>query len=225
LLFRDNFIKNIPVRPSPFAKAFIWTNNYIHFMNNRGLAGAFMFVGGVQFVIGMLLAEILYPGYSVSGNYISDLGATCRDTCLIYQPSAFIFNTSAMILGILILLGSYCILHEFQNYFISILIGLSGLGALGVGLFPETTGLLHLIVSFIAFFFAALSAIAASKLVKTPFAYFSVILGIASLAALALFGLKFYLGLGPGGMERMMAYPVLLWAIGFGGYLMSPKQA
>jgi hypothetical membrane protein len=203
-------------------KAFIRTNNYFQFMNNRDLAGAFIFVGGVQFLIGMILAEIFYPGYNVSENYISDLGATCRDTCIIYQPTALIFNTSVIILGIFILLSSYFIWQEFQNYLISILIGLSGLGALGIGLFPETTGTLHLIVSFIAFFFAALSAIAASKLVKTPFTYISVILGIASLAALALYGLKFYFGLGPGGMERMIAYPVLLWAVGFGGYLMSP---
>ncbi len=194
-------------------------------MNNRVLAGAFIFVGAVQFVIGMVLAEIFYPGYNVSENYISDLGATCNGTCTIYQPTAFIFNTSVIILGILILLGSYCIWQEFQNIIISILIALSGLGAMGVGLFPETTGTLHLIVSFIAFFFGALSAIAAIKLVKSPFTYFSVVLGIASLAALALFGLKFYPGLGPGGMERMIAYPVLLWAIGFGGYLMSPEKA
>lgn len=191
-------------------------------MNNRELAGAFMFVGGVQFVIGMILAEIFYPGYNVSMNYISDLGATCRDTCIIYQPTAFIFNTSVIILGILILLSSYFIWREFHSSLISILFALAGAGAVGVGLFPETTGTLHLIVSFIAFFFAALSAIAASKLVKTPFTYFSVVLGIASLAALALFGLQFYSGLGAGGMERMIAYPVLLWAVGFGGYLMSP---
>jgi hypothetical membrane protein len=194
-------------------------------MNNRKMAGTFIFVGAVQFIIGMVLAEIFYPGYNVSENYISDLGATCRDTCTIYQPTAFIFNTSVIILGILILLGSYCIWQEFQNIIISILIALSGLGAMGVGLFPETAGNLHLIVSFIAFFFGALSAIAASKLVKSPFTYFSVILGISSLAALTLFGLQFYLGLGPGGMERMIAYPVLLWAVGFGGYLMSPEQA
>ena len=188
-------------------------------MDNRGLAGAFMFVGGVQFAIGMVLAEIFYPGYNISGNYISDLGATCRETCTIYQPSAFIFNTSAIFLGIFILLSSYCIWLEFKNYLISILIGLSGLGALGVGLFPETTGTLHLIVSLITFLFAALSAIAARNFVKPPFTFFSVFLGIESLAALVLFGLDFYLGLGPGGMERMIAYPVLLWAIGFGGYL------
>lgn len=194
-------------------------------MDNRGLAGAFMFVGGVQFSIGMVLAEIFYPGYNVSGNYISDLGATCRETCTIYQPSAFIFNTSAIFLGIFILLSSYCIWLEFKNYLISILIGLSGLGALGVGLFPETTGILHLIVSLITFLFAALSAIAARNFVKLPFNFFSVFLGIESLAALVLFGLEFYPGLGPGGMERMIAYPVLLWAIGFGGYLMSSDKA
>jgi len=28
------------------------------------------------------------------------------------------------------------------------------------------------------------------------------------------------MGIGPGGLERMMAFPVLLWAIGFGGHLM-----
>ncbi len=193
-------------------------------MNNRMMAGTFIFVGAVQFIIGMVLAEIFYPGYSVSGNYISDLGATCNGTCTIYQPTASIFNTSVIILGILILLSSYFIWNEFQNIIISILIALSGLGAMGIGLFPETAGSLHLVVSFIAFFFGALSAIAASKLAKIPFTYFSVILGIASLAALALFGLKFYLGLGPGGMERMIAYTVLLWAIGFGGYLLSPEK-
>jgi len=192
-------------------------------MNNKGLAGAFMFIGGVQFVIGMLLAEILYPGYNVSGNYISDLGATCRDTCMIYQPSAFIFNTSAVFLGIFILLSSYLIWHEFKELLLSIFIGLSGLGAFGVGVFPETAGIVHVIVSLITFLFAALSAIEARNFVEPPFTVFSVFLGIASLFALVLFGSQFYLGLGPGGMERMIAYPVLLWAIGFGGYLMSSQ--
>ncbi|MCX9076244.1 MAG: hypothetical protein OIN88_16610 [Candidatus Methanoperedens sp.] len=42
-----------------------------------------------------------------------------------------------------------------------------------------------------------------------------------TLAALVLYGSDIYLGLGPGGMERMIAYPVLLWGTGFGGYLMS----
>ncbi len=193
-------------------------------MNFKRASGVLLFTGAVLVIIGIHLAEFLYPGYSVSGNYISDLGATCRTTCIVYQPSAFIFNSSLIILGIFIISSSYFIWREFHSSFITALMCLSGLGAAGVGLFPETAGFLHVIVSFITFFFGALAAIAASRLVKAPFSYFSVLMGLASLSALVLYGLNIYLGLGPGGMERMIAYPVLLWAIGFGGYMMSPQQ-
>jgi hypothetical membrane protein len=114
--------------------------------------------------------------------------------------------------------------REFRSSLISALFFLSGLGAIGVGLFPETAGFLHVIVSFITFFFAGLGTIAAAKIVKSPFSYFSILMGIASITALVLYGVNIYLGLGPGGMERMIAYPVLLWAISFGGYLMSPQH-
>lgn len=190
-------------------------------MNFKCITGMLLFTGAVLLLTGMHTAESLYPGYSVSGNYISDLGATCRATCTVYQPSAFIFNTAVILLGILIILSSYFIWREFNSSIIAALFCLSGLGAVGVGLFPETAGVLHLIVSFMTFFFGAMAAIAASKFVKAPFSYFSVLMGISSLTALVLYGLNVYLGLGPGGMERMIAYPVLMWAIGFGGYMMS----
>ncbi len=193
-------------------------------MDLRRAAGALLFVGAVQFVIGMHLAEYLYPGYSVSGNFISDLGATCRATCIIYQPSASIFNFSVILFGLLILSCSYFIWHEFRSSLITTLLCVSGLGAIGVGLFPETAGFLHVIVSFVTFLFDGFVAIAASKVVKSPFSYFSILMGIASMTALVLYVANIYLGLGPGGMERMITYPVLLWAISFGGYLMSPQQ-
>ena len=53
---------------------------------------------------------------------------------------------------------------------------------------------------------------------KPPLSYFSVFLGIVSLSALVLFASGTYLGLGKGGMERMVAYPALLWVVGFGCY-------
>lgn len=193
-------------------------------MNYRQAAGVFLFIGAVQFVLGMLIAEFLYPGYSTSINYISDLGATCRTTCIIYQPSASIFNISVFLVGVLTLVSSYFIWREFYNRLISLLFGLSGIGMAGVGLFPETAGTVHLIVSFMAFFFGGLSAIAVYKLVKAPFAYLSVLMGMIALTALALFISKNFLGLGPGGMERMVAYPLLLWAIGFGGNLLSSEE-
>jgi uncharacterized RDD family membrane protein YckC len=62
------------------------------------------------------------------------------------------------------------------------------------------------------------------KFEKSPLFHVSVILGAVSLLAIVLFILGhgssgFYLGLGLGGMERFIIYPVLLWALGFGAYL------
>jgi hypothetical membrane protein len=61
------------------------------------------------------------------------------------------------------------------------------------------------------------------KITKPTFRYLSVILGAATLTAAVLFATTRsygYLGLGVGGMERMMAYPTLLWIISLGEYLL-----
>ena len=55
--------------------------------------------------------------------------------------------------------------------------------------------------------------------------YFSVILGFATLVALVLYMAEEYVGLGAGGMERMIVLPVLLWAVGFGGHMMATEDA
>jgi hypothetical membrane protein len=39
----------------------------------RKVSGALVFVAGSQFVVGMLVTEALYPGYSISQDYISNL--------------------------------------------------------------------------------------------------------------------------------------------------------
>jgi len=96
---------------------------------------------------------------------------------------------------------------------------------MGVGLFPENFGLLHTIPSFITFFFGALSTIASYKLQKRPLSYLAIILGLLSLLALILFALDICLGLDKGGMERMIAYPILLWALGFGGHLIGSSES
>ena len=55
--------------------------------------------------------------------------------------------------------------------------------------------------------------------------YLSIILGLSTLAALSLFIGGIHLGLGVGGMERMIVYPTLLWAVGFGGHLMATEDS
>jgi hypothetical membrane protein len=184
------------------------------------IAGTLLFVGSAQFIIALILAEAFYPGYSVAQNFISDLGATCRATCLVVQPTSIIFNSSVTLLGLLAIIASYFIKREFRWRTLTFLVIMSGVGITGVGVFPETAGVVHHIVSLIAFLFAGLSAIASYKLQKSPSSYFSVLLGVMTLVALTLYVSNIFLGLGQGGMERMIVYPALIWTVGFGAYLM-----
>jgi hypothetical membrane protein len=180
--------------------------------DNGKVAGALFFVGSVQCLLGLVIAESLYPDYSVSENYISDLGV---------GTTSLIFNSSVFLLGVITIAGAYFLQRAFDSKTLFVLLTLTGLGAMGVGLFPETAGAIHGIASLITFLFGGLSAIMSYKLQKPPLSYFSILLGALSLMALVLFGSSTYLGLGKGGMERMIAYPALLWAVGFGSHLIA----
>jgi len=175
-----------------------------------------LFVGSVQFVVGMVVAEAMYPGYSVSLNYISDLGV---------GPTAAIFNSSVFLLGLMTTATAYFIHRWFRSSIFTVLVALAGISAMGVGVFPETTGVPHFVATVTAFLFGGLSAIAAYRLVNEPLNYLSVILGAFSLLALILLGNQVFLGLGKGGMERMIVYPTLVWETAFGGYLMSGSDS
>jgi hypothetical membrane protein len=193
--------------------------------SDRTIAGSLLFIAMVIFIMGLNIAEQLYPGYSVSSNYISDLGATCHDGgCQIVQPSATLFNSSVMLAGLLVTISARFIRRGFSARILPAFLALSGIGSIGVGIFPEYTGYLHYFAAFLAFAFGGLSVIAACPLVMSPLRYISVLLGIVSLFSFAMFLLNQDLGLGIGGMERMIAYPFVLVAIGFAGYLMHPDR-
>ena len=178
------------------------------------IAGSLLFVGGVQFVLGIILAEALYPGYNTSIQTISSLGV---------GPSAIIFNSSVFLIGVLGLAGTYFVHRAFNFSLFTLLLGITFIGAIGVGLFTEATSTftLHSIFAVIAFVFGGISAIVSYRLQKQPLSILSVILGVFSLLAMGLLASGNYLGLGLGGIERMVAYPIILWAVGFGGYLIA----
>jgi hypothetical membrane protein len=181
----------------------------------RKVAGSLVLVGAAQFIVGMMVAEALYSGYSVRDNYISDLGV---------GPSALVFNSSVFLFGLTIVIASYCIWRVFGGKLIPVLFAIAGAGVMGVGVFTENAGAIHGVVSLIAFLFGGLSAIAAYKLEKPPLNYISVIMGFLALIALVLFATENFLGLGKGGMERMVAYPMVLWAVAFGGHLIGSED-
>ncbi len=184
-------------------------------------AGIVIFLGSVQFAFGFVLAEIYYPGYSVSANYISDLGATCRNgVCTFFQPASTIFNSSIVLLGGLLFFGAYFLWNGYGSRALSFFIALSGVGAVGVGVFNESYGAAHVFFSALTFVSTGIQAILVFRVAKSPMSYFSMVTGLLTLAATLLYSAGVYLGLGAGGMERMVVYPVLLGGIAFGGYLM-----
>jgi hypothetical membrane protein len=195
------------------------------------VAGILFFVAATQFILGITVAEALYPGFSVSANYISDLGI---------GPSALIFNSSAFLLGLLSLIGTYFLRHISGFRTINIMLVLMALGAMGIGVFTKNYTTAHGAVATTAFFFAGLSAISSSKVLRKPLSLISIVLGAMTLAALALFSAgmvtsgsltsdiaydsDFYLGLGPGGMEHMIIYPAGMWLAGFSWHLMTQQE-
>lgn len=181
-------------------------------MNRVHLASLAFSVGVIQFLLlGLLAAEALYPGYSVSKNFISDLGV---------GPSAWAFNGSVSLLGLLVLAGSYWLGEGYGRIF-RLLLALAGIGALGVGLFNERFGLLHGLFSLIAFLFSGLAALSSYRISPPALRPLHLLLGLLSLLSLLLFQANVDLGLGRGGIERMILYPVLAWGLLLSGQLAS----
>ena len=182
-------------------------------------------LGALQFVAAMIVVQSQYAGYSLSQNYISDLGG-------VHSPWALVFDGSVILLGVCAILGVLLVWSAFDpgraraGGLTFVLIG--GIGAIGVGVFPETTpvlnGGMHDIVSAIAFIGAGIGLTVVSFAmapgphwrISRPF---TLACGVVTLAAIALFYVGLYLGLGPGGMERLIVAPILLWAVAEGAHL------
>ncbi|MDA4115185.1 MAG: DUF998 domain-containing protein [Thaumarchaeota archaeon] len=189
-------------------------------------AGTILFVGVAQFAFFLVLAEIHYPGYDVSVQTISDLGATCvRGVCRFVQPSSDIFNVSIVILGIALLFTAYFLWKGCGSKALSFFGGLAGIGSMGVGIFNESYGGAHVFFSALTFFSIGIQALLEFKVVRAPFSYFSAAAGVITLVAVVLYGTGTYLGLGQGGMERMVVYPVLIGGLAFAGYLIAMGEA
>lgn len=180
-------------------------------MRKVELAGVLLCTGNIQFFLLMTIAAALYPGYTIGTNYISDLGV---------GPTSVIFNGSIILLGICTLCAAILLFHHTPSWLFSSVLGLAGFAAVLVGVLPGDLGVFHVIAAATTFLVGAIAAITAYHVVKPPFCYVGIILGLISLACFVLFAGSMFFSIGPGGMERLIAYPVILWGVAFGGYLM-----
>ena len=187
------------------------------------LGGGLLLLGGATILMGIITAEALYPGaFATGANEISDLGGTRPPNSVVLQPSATIFDVSMALVGILVIAGSWFVQRAYGRRSVTTPVAILGVGALGVALFPGYTGDPHAIFSMVTFVSGGIASISTARVTNAPFRYLSAGLGIVSLAALS----STFLGdvsplspLGIGGVERWIAYPVVLWLIAFGGYL------
>jgi hypothetical membrane protein len=197
-------------------------------MNRLNVAGALFFIAGTLILLGIVTAEATYPGYSVSQNYISDLGGATGGA--IMQPAGTILDATLVVGGLLIIGGAYALHRALDKRAfpsaLPLLIALAGIGSVGVGIFNETFGIIHWLLSGLTFIAGGFAAIAAFNQQKAPLRYFSVILGIIALVfAIGPSVTPAVAFLGVGGAERWVVYPIVLWLIGFGGYLMGTSSS
>jgi hypothetical membrane protein len=196
------------------------------------LAGILLTFAGIVFLLLTTTAEAIYPHFSLQTNAISDLAA-------IGTPTTVIEEAAILILAISWMVGAYYLFRDTGRKALMVLNMLPGAGFLLAGLSPENVNLVIHSAGTFAFPLGAIVAILSYRTIDSSFKYFSVALGALSLVATFLLfagwrvvcGTCGYstgiakLALGLGGWESMIIYPLLVWLIGFGNYLLAFNDA
>lgn len=190
---------------------------------DAALAGVLLLLAGGVSLLGIITAEALHPDYATTQE-ISDLGSTIPPDPVSYEPTATIFNATMITTGVLVLLSAVFLYRSGARRVLSVPLAVFGAGVLGVGVFPGDVMPWHGIAALVTFTSGGIAAVLASRAVSKPFAYLCLLLGGFSLASLV-----YAIAIGPtgplgdleaGGIERWVAYPLLVWISGYGGYLM-----
>ena len=202
--------------------------------DKRRLAGTLLSVGALQWFFSVMTAEGLHQGFNLSPSqwipfsnqihYVSELGV---------GSTAPIFNISTIVLGLMVA-GAACLFYlKDRTILFSSLLLISGVGALGVGVFPTNVQPTHGIFQLLALLFGAFSAILSFRKQEAPLSYISIVLGIVSFVTSIVFypylglgvnDMSTFLGLGKGAMERIVIYSLILWIFGY-GYHMAGKTS
>lgn len=199
--------------------------------------GALFLFGAIAFVIGNAVAQLgwTHP-YSLLNNYISDLGAVncgywpSGSSHFVCSPWHVAFNAAVILMGLCFILGAFTIRSAFPPGRLGPLglvgIVVAGIGAIGVGLFPEDVNLtLHSLSAVTAFLIGNLAVIALGiAMVRDRrwegYRTFSIASGIFGVIFLFVYLFHFWGPLGLGGSERLIVAPILLWASVAGIHIM-----
>jgi hypothetical membrane protein len=205
------------------------------FTDKYPLLGPLIWALSVQtLVVQFVVAQAWPQPYSWLHNLISDLGnSACGPfgTRYVCSPQNGLMNASFMLLGLTMAVGALLVYQEFQRSRTSLVgfsvMAIAGFGTILVGAFPENTiFFLHGLGAFLALGLGNASIVILAlglKGVRQDFRVYTLLSGLISLAAMVLFVLGIYLGVGPGGMERVVSYPQTIWLTLFGLYMTATR--
>lgn len=196
---------------------------------SRRVAGFTFLLTAAGIVMSTITNEAIYPRrYSTNLNTISDLSGTEPPHSIMVEPSRTIFVVTMMLAGLLVLVGTWHLARVVDRRRLVIAMTVFGVGLVGIAVLPGNVEGWHPLFAFCAFLGGASAAIQSRHVIGGPFRHVALTAGVIALLAVA-FGVEALEDWGPqaalgvGGIERWIAYPVLLWLFGFGAFLLAPK--
>lgn len=198
--------------------------------------GPVVYASSIQFfAVQVFVAMGWAPPYSLSRDTISDLGNTACgafNARFVCSPLHGLMNASFIVLGVAMTAGSLLISRQSAKSRATNLgfsaMAISGIGVIIVGMYPENSvPAFHGLGAAIAFTIgnAALIIMAAAPLLPVALRVYSCLSGMLAILALAIYSSGHYLGLGEGGIERVVAYPQAVWLVVIGLFLLVRSRA
>jgi hypothetical membrane protein len=184
----------------------------------RRLAGAAFVVLAGQFMTVMMLAASIAPDYDFARGAISDLGVA--------PATALLFNASLALVGVLSIAGGWFLTSSPHRLAVLAVFVAAGVGAIGAAVFPLDRGGAHALFALTAFVCFNLEPLAVGLVSHGWTRLGSVLVGVVGLAFVGLMvvgdggNAAAFGAINHGGAERMIVYPVMLWLLAFGGFLL-----
>lgn len=199
--------------------------------------GAIFLCATSGFFVAQIIAQLAWPGYSVSQYDVSALGITqCGQytngsgglSFYACSPLHMVMNAGFILVGVctsagIVLTRSIWPQRRLTRVGVAF-VAVSGLGGILAGIFPANLNFgMHVLGALVNFLFAGsgilLLGIGARKR-NGGLAAWSLALGGITILAFVLYNSQTFLGLGPGGMERVLGFSPVVWAIGLGTALL-----
>jgi len=195
------------------------------------VAGTLYCLVAIGIVMSTITNEALYPRrYTTFANTISDLSGTEPPHSIVLEPSRTIFVVTMLLSGLALLVGTYFLARIVARRRFVVAMTVFGIGLVGIGIFPGDVEGFHPLFAICCFVGGSIAAVMSRTVIDGPLRHFAWVLGGIALVATVL-GLDAFADVGPqaelgrGGIERWIAYPVLLWLMAYGAQLLSVRTS